>query len=359
MKLNEQYKNVPIYLPGKSIKEVQEQLGLEQVIKLASNENPYGASRKVNERINEELAYLSIYPDGSGKKLKEKIADLYGIDDKQIILGNGSDEIIQYLSRIYLNSDSEVITSIPTFPMYKTNALMEGAHVVEAPLVDGRFDLDKMAEAITERTAIIWVCNPNNPTGGIVSEEELVHFLEKVPSHILVAVDEAYYEYVTDKSYPNTISLMSKYANLLVLRTFSKIYGLAALRIGYGIANEKVIQDLLRVKEPFNANHLAQVSAEEAISDQEFVQFCKEMNTESKRIFLKGLEELGIDYFPSESNFVLVKHKMDDDQLFQYFLNNGVIIRSGHKLGIPGTFRVTIGSIEQMNQVLKILKQII
>jgi len=358
MRLNKQYLEVPIYQPGKSIEEVKEELGIKQIIKLASNENPYGASKKVAERIGSEMDSLSIYPDGSGRKLKRKIAGLYGIDPKQIILGNGSDEIIQYLSRIYLNPEKEVIAAIPTFPMYRTNALMEGAQVVEVPLKDGRHDLDKMAEAISEQTAIIWICNPNNPTGTIVSEEELIKFLNKVPDDILVVIDEAYYEYVTDKQYPDTLNLMANYPNLMILRTFSKIYGLAALRIGYGIAHHQVIEDLHRVKEPFNANRIAQISAEEAISDQAFVQSCKQLNKENKTMFLEGLKALEIEYYPSEANFVLVKHGMDDDFLFNFFLMKGIIIRPGNKLGINGTFRITIGSRDQMIQVLDALKEL-
>ena len=358
MKLNEQYKEIPVYQPGKSIREVQEELGLAEVIKLASNENPYGSSKKVLERLRKEAEFVSVYPDGSAKQLKEKLAAFYGIDESQLILGNGSDEIIQYLSRIYLNPETEVIMAVPTFPMYKTNALMEKAKVIEIPLLSGKHDLHAMLQAVTDSTAMIWICNPNNPTGTIISEADLIYFLDSVPDQVLVVVDEAYYEYVSNDLYPNTIQLLNRYPNLMILRTFSKIYGLASLRIGYGIGNKQIIEDLHRVKEPFNANHLAQISADEALNDQEFVKQCKEQNQQSKLLFMKGLDELGYSYYPTEANFILVLHQMDDNQVFQRFQENGIIVRAGNKLGYPGSVRVTIGTAEQMKKVLDILKEL-
>ncbi|MFT9486477.1 MAG: histidinol-phosphate transaminase [Tepidibacillus sp.] len=357
MILNPELKEIPIYQPGKPIEDVQEELGLTNVMKLASNENPFGASKRIRERIMKELEMITIYPDGAGRNLKERIADLYHIAPEQIILGNGSDEIIQYLSRAYLNSNTEVIMATPTFPMYKTNALMEGAKVIEIPLVEGKHDLEKMAEVISEKTALIWICNPNNPTGTIISEQELISFLDFVPKDKLVILDEAYAEYVTDQTYPDSLQLLSKYPNLMILRTFSKIYGLASLRIGYGISNLKVIQDLLRIKEPFNANRFAQVSAEEAILDQEFIQYCKEQNEKNKQYFLDELQQLGFSYFPSETNFVLVNVNTDDQLVFQKLLEEGIIIRAGSKLGFPGWIRVTIGTKEQMEKVVDTLKQ--
>lgn len=358
VKLKEQFKKVPVYQPGKSIEEVKEELGLNEVIKLASNENPYGPSTKVRERILKEIDTLALYPDGAGKNLKNKIAAFYDIDFNQIILGNGSDEIIQFISRAYLNSDRNVITADLTFPIYKANAMMEGAEITEIPLLNGKHDLRAMASAVNDKTALIWICNPNNPTGTIIGENELVTFLDRVREDILVVIDEAYAEYVTDRNYPDTIKLMNKYPNLMVLRTFSKIYGLAALRIGYGIAKQNIINDLLKVKEPFNANSLAQASAEIAITDQGYVNYCLEQNQKSKEYFINQLKTIGLDYYPSETNFVLVKHNRDDEMVFNSFLEKGIIIRPGNKLGAVGTSRITLGTLEQMHKVTEVLKQI-
>jgi len=359
IRINEVYKNVPVYQPGKSIEEVKREFGLQKVIKLASNENPFGASKKVAGRILKELGMLSTYPDGAARKLRSQLASFYGIAEQQLIFGNGSDEIVQFLSRVYLNTNTEVIMAAPTFPMYKANAMMEGAIIIEVPLTDGKHDLEAMAKKITEKTAMVWICNPNNPTGTIITEDELKQFLTKVPENVLVILDEAYAEYVTAKDFPNIFQLLEKHPNLMVLRTFSKIYGLAGLRIGYGIANEEIIADLHKVKEPFNANYLAQVSAEEALLDQEYVHFCKEENQKNMEYFLSGLQSLHIAYYPSQANFVLVKHHLEDSQLFNRFIQEGIIIRPGDKLGSPGTFRVTIGTIEQMKQVLDVLKKIV
>jgi len=358
MKLNKQLKDISVYQPGKPIEEVKKELGLNEVIKLASNENPFGQSKKIKQRIEKEVDFLHIYPDSTGIELRKKISDLYSIDTEQIILGNGSDEIIQYIARAYLNNDTEVIMADITFPMYKLNAMIESAKIIEVPLINGRHDLNKMAERITSKTAIVWVCNPNNPTGTIITHEELIDFLEKVPSEVLVVMDEAYAEYVVDPNYPNTLELIELYPNLMLLRTFSKIYGLAALRIGYGIANKTIIEDLSKVKEPFNANRLAQSSAEEAVLDQEFIAYCQMENHKNKLFFMQELDKLGIEYFPSQTNFILIKINGDDQHVFEQLLQNGIITRPGSKLGLPGSLRITIGTMVQMEKLVKTLKAI-
>ncbi len=358
MKLNKQFIHVPVYQPGKSLDDVRKEYGIKEVIKLSSNENPFGTSERVKERIMKDMQHLAVYPDGAGANIKEALAAHYEIQTNQIILGNGSDEIIKFLSRVYLNQHTEVIMATPTFPIYKANAIMENAQIIEVPLSEGVHHLEQMGGAISDKTALIWICNPNNPTGTMITDGELIDFLEKVPKDVLVIVDEAYAEYVSNSDYPNTLKLLKQYPNLMLLRTFSKIYGLASLRIGYGIANENIINDLAKVREPFNVNHLAQIGAEAALKDQQFVRYSKELNAKSKELLLKGLEALGINYYPSETNFVLIRHGLDDELVFKKFLEEGIIIRPGNKLGLPGTARVTIGTMEQIDRIINTFQQL-
>jgi histidinol-phosphate aminotransferase len=245
----------------------------------------------------------------------------------------------------------------PTFSQYKHNAVIEGAIVKEILLVSGDHDLDSMLAAIDEQTNVIWVCSPNNPTGTYIPENKLLAFLDKVPAHILVVLDEAYYEYVIAEDYYDSISLTSKYENLIVLRTFSKIYGLAALRIGYGVANRTIIKALEPAREPFNVNSLGQLAASEAIKDQEFVELCKQKNRQGLAQFYEFCELHQLEYYPSQTNFILIDFKVDGDKVFQYLQERGYIVRSGKALGFPTAVRITVGSSEQNEGVLKELSE--
>lgn len=350
---------LPIYQPGKPISEVQREYGLEDVIKLASNENPFGYSPQVRTAIEAALPSLPIYPDGAFRELGAALASFYGVAEDQIIVGNGSDELVSMITRAYLQPGTETVMADPTFPRYKTNALIEGAKVIEISCRDGRHDLANMLAAVNDRTRVVWICNPNNPTGCIVTKDELEDFLRHVPPNVLVVADEAYYEYVTDKTYPDTLALLPQYPNLIVLRTFSKIYGLAALRIGYGIAHPDVLDPLQRVREPFNVNHLAQVAALAALSDQTFVSQCRAKNREGMEQILQGLERLGLGAYPSEANFLLVHLNRPAGPVFEGLLRRGVIVRSGDALGIPASLRVTIGSREQNERFLTALEEVL
>jgi histidinol-phosphate aminotransferase len=346
--------DLPVYEPGKPIEDVKRELGLTEVIKLASNENPFGCSPKVKEAITAQLDQLPIYPDGACLELRAALAPFLNVKEQELVFGNGSDEIVMLITRAYLESGTNTITSTPTFSVYKTNATIEGAEVIEVPCVDGAHDLEAMAARINEQTRVVWVCNPNNPTGTIVTADELIRFLDQVPKHVLVVLDEAYMEYVKDAAFPNSIELLQKYKNIIILRTFSKIYGIAALRVGYGVAAEEIIDKLNRVREPFNVNHLAQKAALAALEDQAFVEQCKSANAEGLKQVYAGLDELGVPYYRSEANFVYAMPGGNSREIFQEMLKQGVIIRA-----FPQAIRVTIGSKEQNEKMLAALKAVL
>lgn len=349
----------PVYQPGKPIDDVKREFGLTEVIKLASNENPFGCSPKAKEAIAAQLDTLAIYPDGASLQLRWELAEFLGVKPEQLIFGNGSDEVVQMIARAYLEEGTNTVMATPTFSQYRANAIIEGAELIEVPLKNGVHDLEAMAAAINGQTRVVWVCNPNNPSGTIVTRDELEAFLQKVPKDVLVVLDEAYYEYVVDPAYPQTVPMLKQYPNLIVLRTFSKIYGLAALRIGYGIASEEIIGHLDHVREPFNTSTLAQAAARAALKDQAFVEECRKRNREGLKQLTDRFDEWGLSYFPSQTNFVLVDLQQDSDEVFRRLLEQGIIVRSGRALGFPGYQRITVGSAEQNEKVLQALGSIV
>lgn len=338
--------NLPVYIPGKPIEEVKKQYGLEEVIKLASNENPYGPSPAVRAAILTELDSLSLYPDGSAADLTEALAGHLGVERGNIILGCGSDEIIALIARAFLLPGDETVMADQTFSVYKSNADIEGAHSIQVPLAGGTHDLSGMLSRITDRTKVIWICNPNNPTGTFVAEAELTAFLDAVPERVMVVLDEAYFEYATHSDYPNGVKLLNRYPHLVVLRTFSKIYGLASLRIGYGVARPEVIRLINQVREPFNTSRIAQAAALAALGDPHYVEKCRVLNREGMLQLQDGFERLGLSYFPSQGNFILVNVRVPANDIFERLLASGVIVRAGHRL-YPTWIRVTVGSQEQ------------
>lgn len=359
MKPKKQIVSLPAYQPGKSMDEVKADYGLKEVVKLASNENPFGYSSKVKTALLNGLDDLHLYPDGANRELRKALSKKMDIEEDQLIFGMGSDEVITMITRTFLEKGTQTIMATPTFPQYRSNAITEGATIVEVPLKNGNHDLDQMNKAITEETKVIWVCNPNNPTGTIINEEELVQFLDQVPTDILVVLDEAYYEYVTDDNYPSSIKLLDRYSNIIILRTFSKAYGLAALRIGYGIAKADVIDLLNRVREPFNNTTLSQIAALAAVHDQDFINECKIKNTNGLKQLYQGFDELGLSYYPSQGNFVFVDVNRPAGPVFQKLLEKGIIVRSGTALGLPTGLRITVGNEKQNAQVLEELTRIL
>lgn len=355
MRWKEQLLKLTPYQPGKSIEAVKRQYKLDHIVKLASNENPFGCSPQALDALQSNQTNLAIYPDGYATALRETLSSFLQVDGEEIIFGNGSDNLIQIISRALLHPNASTIMAAPTFSQYKHNAVIEGAICKEVPLINGEHDLDAMLAAIDDQTNVIWLCSPNNPTGTYIPESNLITFLEKVPSDILVVLDEAYYEYVVAEDYYDSVNLARKYENLIVLRTFSKIYGLAALRIGYGVANQSIIKALEPAREPFNVNSLGQLAATAAIKDQEFINFCKEKNRQGLEQFYEFCGKYQLEYYPSQTNFILIDCKIDGDQVFQNLLERGYIVRSGKALGFPTAVRITVGSYQQNEGVLKAL----
>ncbi|MCA1294680.1 histidinol-phosphate transaminase [Paenibacillus sp. alder61] len=350
--------DLPVYQPGKPIEEVKRELGLTEVIKLASNENPFGCSPRVRQAIEAELSQISLYPDGSAAELREALAAYHGVDRDQLIFGCGSDEIIALITRAFIVRGDETVMADQTFSVYKTNADIEGAVSIEVPLKDGAHDLEGMLDKIGDKTKIVWVCNPNNPTGTIVSNDALISFLDRVPGHVLVVLDEAYAEYVTDPSYTNGVKLLPKYPNLIVLRTFSKIYGLASLRIGYGIGQPNVVKLINQVREPFNTSRIGQAAALASLGDDSFVAECRSRNSEGIQYLTGQFERLNLSHFPAHGNFIMVDVKMPATEMFQSLLKLGIIVRAGFGK-YPEHIRVTVGSSEQNAKFIAALERVL
>lgn len=354
-----QLKGLTPYKPGKPIEEVKKELGLKEVIKLASNENPHGSSQLVKEAIQKELSQLHIYPDGYAASLRNAVAKHLNVDEKELVFGNGSDEVVQMICRTYLEKGTNTVMATPTFPQYRHNAVIEDAEVREVPLKDGKHQLDEMLNAIDEQTRIVWVCSPNNPSGEHVTENELSDFLNRVPENVLVVVDEAYEEYVTATDFHDSLAALPQYKNLVILRTFSKAYGLAALRVGYGVANTEVIQTIEPSREPFNTSRVAQAAAIAALEDQKFIDDCREENEKGRELYYDFCRKYDLTVYPSQGNFVLIDFEVPSDEVFEHLLKKGYIVRSGSALGLPTSLRITVGSEEQNKEIISHLEQFI
>lgn len=337
------------YKPGRSIEDVQKEYDLKEIVKLASNENPYGCAPSVRKIIMDSGVQLEMYPETSAPPLKTKLARKLGVDESNIILGNGSDDLITIICRALLNRETNTLMPTPSFPQYTHNAKIEGAEVREIPLIDGQHDLTRFLNEIDESTSVIWICNPNNPTGDLIPSDRLKKFLDAVPSTILTVLDEAYFEYITEASYENPVEWLTEYPNLMILRTFSKAYGLASFRVGYGIASSEVISELNKVRNPFNTSSLALLAAEHALADQAFIDECRSENAKQRKRFEQFAKKHKLHIHPSEANFVLIEVPMDANEAADQLLQKGFIVRSGNLLGTPKHIRVTIGSEEQNN----------
>ena len=340
-------KDMKPYTPGKSIDEVKKMYGLKDVVKLASNENPYGTVPAVKEYFENMTINYEIYPDGYAGMLRTKMAEKLAVPEDRLIFGSGSDELIVIIARALLGEGTNSIVATPTFPQYAHHAKIEGAEVKEIPLVDGKHDLNAFHEAIDANTSVIWLCSPNNPTGNLINNEELVSFLEKVPENILVVIDEAYFEYIVDPNYVNTVNLIDQFQNVIVLRTFSKAYGLAGFRVGYGISNSTIIANLDTARSPFNVTSTSLRLAEIALEDDSFIAMCRKLNREQMDRFKEFAKVNNLHVFDSEANFMLIEVPMSATDATEKLLRQGFIVRSGDALGVPGYIRVTIGTKSQ------------
>jgi len=349
--------NIVPYQAGKPISELQREQGLTDIIKLASNENPLGPSPKAITALEDSLGSLNIYPDGNCFELREALAQRLGVSGMQLIFGNGSDEVIKMLGLTFLEPGDEVLICEPTFSEYAYVTHLMGAKLRTLPLASHAFDLEAMSLAINPRTKMVFVCNPNNPTGAYVSQEKVNAFLAKIPDNVLVVFDEAYYEYVTAKDYPDTLSYVRTGQNVVVLRTFSKIYGLAGLRVGYGVDPKHIARLVHRVREPFNINGAAQIGALAALEDDDHIRRSQEVNNSGKSWLYQELSSLGLKYVPTETNFIFFNLEQDSQAVYQKLLGEGVIARSGAIFGCPTWLRVTIGTKEQNHRFIQALKR--
>ncbi|MCD6219734.1 histidinol-phosphate transaminase [Candidatus Calescamantes bacterium] len=347
------------YEPGKPVEEVKRELGLKEVIKLASNENVLGPSPLAVKALKSSLHRIHLYPDGGGYYLRKKLASKYGLDISQVLLGNGSDEIIRMIVETFLNPGEEVITGEPAFIIYKMACKSMGGKCITVPLRDFTVDLSRMAEKITKKTKLIFIANPNNPTGTMVTEEEVEKFLQSVPPGVIVVFDEAYYEYIERKDFPDNVKRVKRGELVLVLRTFSKIYGLAGLRIGYCLARKDVITALNRVRQPFNTNSLAQTAAISALDDEEHIRKSREMVKEGKEYLYGEFKKIGLEFVPSETNFVLVKVNKNGREVFQELMKRGIIVRAMDGYGLCDWIRVTIGTLEENKKFIQSLARVL
>jgi histidinol-phosphate aminotransferase len=350
MKLRKALETIVPYTPGKL---------KEGAIKLASNENPLGPSPKAMQCIKAMAENVYLYPDAGCNRLRETVAAKIGMAPENLIFGNGSDEVLCLIAGAYIEEGCNAVTSETTFSEYTFATVLFGGKMKYAPMKEGRFQLDAIADLVDGSTRIAFLCNPNNPTGTIFTGAELESFMKRIPRDVLVVCDEAYFEYVGRKDFPDSIALLKEYPNLIILRTFSKIYGLAGLRVGYGIADEKVVLDLLKAKTPFNVNIVAQEAAIAATADDEFVERSVRVNSEGKAFLYREFDKLGLSYYPSEANFVCVRVGKDCMEVFQKIMDLGVTIRPMKSFGLLDRIRVTVGTPEQNAKFLDCLKKVL
>lgn len=346
------------YQGGKPIEEVERELGITNIIKLASNENPLGPAPLAVEAIKEAASKVNLYPDGNGYYLKNDLAEHLQVKPENLILGNGSNEVLQVMGETFVEPGAELIYSQQAFVVYMLVTKVCQAKAVTTPLKDYTHDLDAMADCITDKTKVIFIANPNNPTGTVVNASQVEKFMKRVPDDVLVAFDEAYYEYVDRDDFPQTLKYVHDGRNVIVLRTFSKIYGLAGLRIGYGIAREDIIEILNRVRQPFNANLIAQAAARASLKDEEHVERSRKVNNEGRGYLYNKLKEIGLDYVPSEANFVLIHLGRSGKGVSDELLKLGVIVRPVAGYDFPNSIRVTVGTREENQRFIEALKRV-
>ncbi len=351
--------NLNPYVPGKPVSELERELGIKNSVKLASNENPLGCSPLVLEAINKELNEIARYPDGGGYELRSALADRHGVDADCITLGNGSNDVLDIIARVFLGPGKESLFSQHAFAVYPLSSQAVGAALKVAPAKDYGHDLDAMSALISERTGVIWIANPNNPTGNWLSSGELRAFLEAVPAATIVVVDEAYIEYVDEPDFPDASKWLNDFPNLIVTRTFSKAYGLASLRVGYGLSHPDVANLLNRVRQPFNVNSMALAAARAALNDQVFIQHVIEINREGMLQLKNGFDSMGLEYIPSAGNFITVDVNRSGAEVDQSLLREGCIVRPIAGYGLPNHLRVSIGLPEENTRLLTAMKKVL
>jgi histidinol-phosphate aminotransferase len=353
-------KLIPPYKPGRSIDEIQRLYHIQDVIKLASNENPLGPSPKALLALQNAIHKVNFYPDGQNYALRESLAKKLGVPIEMVIVGNGEDGLILETCMAYLSEDSEVIVSQSSFPVYDIYTLAMRSALVKAPLENFTLDLQEMAAAVTEKTKMIFVCNPNNPTGTVVTKPAVDLFLKSIPDHILVIFDEAYFEYVEESDFPDTLEYIHDgRENILLLRTFSKVYGLAGLRLGYGVGSKSVLAPLNAIKEPFSVNLLAQIAGTAALDDSAFLEKTLDLNRNGKNYLYQEFKRLGIGFVRSSTNFILVDLGSESLGIIEKLTQKGVIIRPCSAYNLPGFARISIGDTDQNKRFINSLDEVL
>jgi len=350
-------KGLQPYQPGKPIEELERELGISNIVKLASNENPCGPSPKVLEVIAEQAKEITRYPDGFS--LTQKLSEKLMVKPEQITLGNGSNQVLNLIAQVFLDARYNAVISQHAFVVYPLAVKALGATLKEVPAKNWGHDLDAMLEAVDENTRLIFIANPNNPTGTWNTADEIQAFMKKVPDNVVVVIDEAYVEYVTDSRYKSAMALLEQYDNLIVTRTFSKAYGLAGLRIGYGVSSPEVADLLNRIREPFNANSLALAAAEVALDDHEYIEKSQRLNHQGMEQLEKGFADLGLKFIPSIGNFICVEFEHNAMEVYDQLLHKGVIVRPIGVYGMPKHLRVSIGLPDENQRCLSALQEIL
>lgn len=355
--LNPSLKTLPTYQPGRPIEEVARELGLpaDSIIKVASNENPFGPSPLAIAAMQKAVANVHLYPDGNAFYLKQKLAAKLGVETSNLVLGNGSNEIIEFIGHALLGPDTDIVVSQYCFAIYPIVAKMFGATVTTVPAKSFGHDLSAMLTAITTKTRAVFIANPNNPTGTLASREELVDFVNRVPDDVLLVMDEAYIEFLEDPVDFIPLIRLGARKNLILMRTFSKIYGLAGLRIGYGIASAELISALEKIRQPFNANLISQSAALAALDDDAHVRQTRENNFRGLNFFTGAFRKLGLEYVPSYANFILVRVG-EGQQVFEAMQKLGVITRPMGGYQLPEWIRISIGTAQENQRCLEALK---
>jgi histidinol-phosphate aminotransferase len=346
--------NIKPYVPGKPIEEVQREHGIKDVVKLASNENPLGPSKLAVKAMEKKLKSVNQYPESGAYYLRRALAKHLKVKENTIVFGNGSNEILTLIAEAFVSPGDEVMFSSLSFVVYPISADTVGGTAIQIPHKNFSHDIDGFINRLSPKTKLVYICNPNNPTGTIITKDELEKFMSAVSPKTIVALDEAYFEYVQDKNYPDGIKFLAKYPNLIVLRTFSKIYGLAGIRIGYAVADPDIIEIIERVRPPFNANLVAQAAGEAALKDKEHLKNTVKTNNEGRKYICAELKKLGIEYVQPNANFIFVKFKENCKVVFEALLKKGVIIRPQ----FDNYARITIGTMKENEKLIKALKTI-
>jgi histidinol-phosphate aminotransferase len=356
---NDHILGIAPYEPGKPIEELERELGLTDVIKLASNENPLAPSERVLKAVTEALAHLNRYPDGSGYYLRQALARRHGVSADQIILGNGSNDLIELVARSFLRAGEEAVIPHPSFVVYPMIVQAVGGIRVVVTLRNHRIDLEAMARAITPMTKLVFIANPNNPTATIVTADEVDEFMARVPDKVIVVFDEAYVEFAQGPDFPDSLGYMKQGRKVVTLRTFSKAASLAGLRVGYAIADPDCVALLNRIRQPFNVNSLGQVAALAALADESHTLECLRMIEAGRHFLYDEFGAMGLKYTPSRANFILVDTGRSASDVFNWLLKEGVIVRPMTSFGMETCLRVTVGTPEENRRLVKALKKVL